>query len=249
MATQTASLMALLQARSESLLPAKQSKVWLGAGLGSVAKKTHERMMRWEFMDLGELCPKHPLDKIPAEPDTERLVVLPGFEISQARQKPISNIITWTHCYARYTAAMAAAYPTSMPGFMAHLVTVLKAYTEVEDPAWRLYDEAFREKMAATGCKLWEGMDIQVYQEVCAGRLRRKVPAAQVGESSGNGVRGGMKRAWEERRPGPAVCWQFNTGACRYGTSCRFAHSCGICFGPHPKFRCAREAEKKRKPA
>ena len=90
-------------------------------------------------------------------------VVLPGFEVAQARKKPVVNIVTWMHCYARYTAVMAAAHPTSTPGFMAHMLTVLKAYTEVEDPAWRLYDEAFREKMAATGCKTWGGMDVQLH--------------------------------------------------------------------------------------
>lgn len=244
-AAQTASLMALLQTRSDTLLPAKQAKVWLGAGLGSVPKKTHEKMMRWEFIDLGELRPKNPLERL-VESDTQKLIVLPGFEVSQARQKPINNIVTWTHCYARYVAAMAAASQGNTPGFMAHMITVMKAYTEVEDPAWRLYDEAYREKMSATGCKQWEGMDVQLYQEVCAGRLRRKVGGDQR-DGSGGSFRGGIKRVGEDRHPGPAVCWQFNAGACRFGTNCKFAHSCGICFGSHPKLHCPREAEKKRR--
>lgn len=162
-ATHAASLMALL-ARTDT---AKQTKIWLGAGLGSVSRKLYERMLRWEFIDLGELCPKNPLDK-PVE-DAQKWIVPPGFEIPQVRRKSIDNIITWTHCYGRYTGAMAKNHPNSMPGFMAHMLTVhmltvLKAYTEVEDPAWRQYDDAFREKMAATGCKLWEGMDTQLYR-------------------------------------------------------------------------------------
>ena len=80
------------------------------------------------------------------EPDTQKVVVLPGFEVAQAKQKPITDIITW------------------------HLLTVLRAYTEVEHPAWRLYDIAYRKKMAATGRKIWSGMDVQIYQEVCGGR-------------------------------------------------------------------------------
>ena len=114
--------------------------------------------------------------------------------MAQARKKPVVNIVTWMHCYARYTAAMAAAHPTSTPGFMAHMLTVLKAYTEVEDPAWWVYDEAFREKMAATGCKTWGGMDVQLYQEVCAGKLRRKAPGVR-SERGGASGRGGLRRS------------------------------------------------------
>lgn len=71
-ATQTASLMALLQTRAEGSLPSKLTKVWLGEGLGSIAKRTHERMLRWEFINLGELRPKNPLDKTPQESDTQK---------------------------------------------------------------------------------------------------------------------------------------------------------------------------------
>lgn len=238
--TQAASLMALLRTRADPLLPAKQTKVWLGAGLGSVARKTYEKILRWDFIDMAELQARNPMEK-PAEAETQRLVVLPGFEVSQARQKPINNIIVWANCYARYVGAMSKVHPTGVPGLMAHMITVMKAYTEVEDPAWRIYDEAFREKMAATGCKLWQGMDVQLYQEVCAGRLRKR----QQGESPGNSGRSGMKRAGEERQP--SVCWQYNAGGCRFGATCKFAHSCGTCYGPHPKLHCPREGEKKRK--
>lgn len=243
-ATQAASLMALLQARADTALPMKLSKVWLGDGLGSLAKKTHERMLRWEFIELGELRPKNPLERVPAEADTQKLVILPGFEVSQVKRKPITDIITWAHCFARYTAAMSAEYPECTPGFMAHMLTVFKAYTEVEDPAWRMYDEVYREKMAATSCRRWSGMDVQLYQEVCAGRLRSKMPATPVEAMAGAGA----KRPRDEKRP--VVCWQFNLGGvCSYGKACKFPHVCEYCLGPHPKGRCFKAAEKKRRPA
>ena len=44
---------------------------------------------------------------------------------------------------------------------------VVKAYLEAEEPGWRLYDEAFREKMAATGVRLCKGVDVQVFQGTC----------------------------------------------------------------------------------
>ena len=72
--------------------PAKAAKVWLGEGLGSQSKWTYDKMLRWEFVDLGEFRPKPLMDKVEMEGDTEKLVVLPGFEVTQARKKPINNI-------------------------------------------------------------------------------------------------------------------------------------------------------------
>ena len=49
--------------------------------------------MRWEYIDLAELQPRDPMDKVAAEAETKKLVVLLGFEVAQAKQKPINNII------------------------------------------------------------------------------------------------------------------------------------------------------------
>ena len=61
-------------------------------GLGSVSKCTYDTIMRWGFIDLGDFQSRGAIDKWVAESDTEKLVVLPGFEVSQARRKPISSI-------------------------------------------------------------------------------------------------------------------------------------------------------------
>lgn len=228
-ARQTSSLMALLNTQAVWDGPAKAARVWLGEGLGSLSKRTYDKMLRWEFMDLGEFRPRTATDKLELEGDTEKLVVLPGFEVSQAKKKPVNNIITWAKCFGRYTAAMSQKFPTCTSGFISHMLTVFKAYEEVEDPAWRLYDEAFREKMASTGARLWPGMDVQIYQEVCGGRPRKKVGSPQQ-----EGKRVGLTAA--TKRPG--VCWQFNEGVCTYGKACRFPHACKVCRGNHPKWQC-----------
>jgi len=214
----------------------KQAKVWLGESLGSVARRTYEKMVRWEYIDLGELHPKSVLERLPLDTEIQKLVVLPGFELAQAKQKPVSDIITWMRCLAKYTAGMSKEYPQCTPGFMAHMLAVLKAYVEVEDPAWRLYNEVYQEKMVATECRHWTGMDVQLYQEVCAGRLHKKL-TGQLGEPLMPGPVN--KRPREERRL--PVCWQFNTGRCSYGTSCKFLHACEGCYGPHRRSQCRRE--------
>ena len=166
-------------------------------------------------------------DYFVADPDTERLVVLPGFEISQPK-KPVNNIVTWVQCFSRYTAAMSKHHPECTPGFMSHLVTVLKAYNEAEHPGWQEYDLAFREKMASIGRKDWAGMDVALYQEHCASRPRQH-PTIESGRDPARG-----------KRPSSGcvkVCWLYNDGQC-YLKSCTFPHLCELCQGNHPKRLC-----------
>ena len=228
LAQRTSSLMALLNT-SEGMVQAKAARVWLGEGLGSIPKRTYNRIMRWECIDMAELCHKAAWERTTKDGgDTEKLVVLPGLVVTQEKQEPVTNILTWLECYAKFTAAVAKEFPESTPGLMSHQLTILKAYKEAEEPAWRRYDEAFREKMAATKNRLWSGRDVSLYQEICGSQTRRKSTGTQL-DKSGNPGR---------NRKRPNVCWQFNDGQCSFGKKCKFPHECSLCLGPHPKSRC-----------
>ena len=228
-AGQTATIMSLLKVQ-ESLNPAsKTGRVWLGDGLGSIPKRVHERMLKWEVMDMNDFRPRSAGDCSISESDTEKLIVLPGFEVSQPRKKPVEDIFTWIQCFSRYTAAMAKEYPGCTPGFMSHLLTVMKAYCEAKQLAWQEYDVAFREKMAATGKKDWTGMDVSLYHELCSSRPKQTGTPEE--------VRPGQKR----KRPaagGPKVCWLYNDGECTI-KNCKFAHRCEWCMGNHPRRACS----------
>lgn len=233
-AKQASSLMSMLSVQAECGLHKKCGKVWLGEGLGSVSKRIYERMMRWEFVDLGELRTRSLQDKVTVEGDTQKLVVLPGFEVTQPRQKPISDILVWVQCFSKYAAAMSQKFPSCTSGLMSHLLVVLKAAMEVEGVSWRLYDEAFRDKMAAIGVREWAGMDVQLYQEICGSHPRKIV--GQFHEGKGHGIVG-VRRLGSEKRP--SVCWLFNEGKCTYGAKCKFPHVCEMCGGNHSKSRCS----------
>lgn len=217
---QASSLLALLNSKGEVSGSGNVSRVWLGEGLGSITKKTYDKMIKWEFMDMSEFRIRSPLERIGTESDTQKIIVLPGFEVSQARSKPIRDIFTWMNCFCRYTAGMATKFPDCTPGFMSHMVTVLKSFVEVEDPAWRMYDVAFREKMAATGVKSWAGMDVHLFQEMCGARPRKR----------------GLAQ-WESGAKADTVvkvCWKFNNeGVCKFGKDCKFPHICEVCGEGH----------------
>ena len=165
--------------------------------------------------------------------------MLPGFEVAQTKKRPITCISTWVQCFARYTAAMAQAFPASMAGFMSHMLVVLKAFKEVEEPGWRLYNEAFREKMAATGSRRWKGMDVQVYQETC-GSLPRQCMISWRETQQGRVLKRPLASSHQK------ICWSFNDGICSFGTTCKFHHKCDICGGPHGRRDCAKSKGRKR---
>ena len=86
--------MSLFASQSALALAAHAKKVWLGDGLGSVPAKVHERMWKWEFVDMEEFRPRSTQEKITPGNDTEKLVVFPGtLEVSQ------SQAITWVQWY------------------------------------------------------------------------------------------------------------------------------------------------------
>ena len=62
------------------------------------------------------------------------------------------------------------------------------------------YNEAFREKMAATGEREWKGMDIGLYQEICWGTSLGWQKELMGGK--------GVKRPTDAKRA--KVCWEFN---------------------------------------
>ncbi len=72
---QTSTLMSLISAHESLNVAPKASRVWLGEGLGAIPKRVHERMLRWEFMDMADFRPRSATEPAISETDTEKLVV------------------------------------------------------------------------------------------------------------------------------------------------------------------------------
>ena len=231
-AQQASTLISLLSAQSSLSSTSKAPRVWLGDGLGSLPKRVHDRMMKWEFMDMQDFRLRSSPQTF-QEGETQTLVALPGFELAQPRKKPIDNIITWVQCFSRYTAAMAQKFPECTPGFMSHMLTVLKAYNEAEFPGWREYDYAFRDKMASTGVRDWTKLDVHLYQEHCSSRPKQKSTQQPPQKFKKPEPRG--KQPANDRPKW--VCWDYNDSVCTR-QHCKFPHKCQDCGYSHPKRFC-----------
>ena len=235
------SLMSLLVPQSE-LEASKLPKVWVSDGLPAIPR-TYEKILWWEFVDMAELQPVGELEKLSAEPDPHRFVSLPGLEVAQARKKPTRDVLTWVQCFNIYIAVVVKKHPDMVPEMLAYMLIVLRAQRDYKEAVWHLYDEAFRDKAAATGNRKWSQIDTHIYNQIFTGRARKRVLCTHCSMATHEteecpAVQPRRKRRVEEANFGrleeipkgrKGICWDFNDGACRYGDKCGYKRK-GICW-------------------
>ena len=149
---------------------ALQDGVFVRDGLPTVPKRLYSRMVEWKFIDLAELQPQGTLETVQQEPD-QKLLVLPagGLQLTRSRKKPIKDLSTWIQCFVVYLGVMSKKHPSAVPEMLAYMLTIIRAAQEFEDPAWILYDAAYRDKAAATKNLKWSQIDAGLYNQVFTG--------------------------------------------------------------------------------
>ena len=254
------SLMSLLLPQSEA---SKERNIFIGDGLPSIPPKLYRRMLNWSYIDMAELQPLGSIECQNPEPDPARYVILPGLELAKAKKKVVLDIHTWIRCFAIYLTVMATKQPTVLPELVAYMLFIIRIQREYEEPVWRFYDEAFRDKAAATGNKKWSMSDQDLCNRLLTGRARslqmctncnhigHETNACPVAASTA-GKQFGRARSPETEKVGlplakrrapssaSGVCWEFNyEGRCSYEV-CKFRHVCQICQGRHPGIHCTK---------
>lgn len=131
-------------------------------GLDSVPPKVVKGIVNREYMDMWELLP----DSWQVEPE--------GFccHKKHPRHSTLTNISIWTECFATMTAILVAAYPDIASHFFLYLRTITKASRTFKGSAWASYDMAFHCQVANCGCLGWGTVDMAMYNEAFAGRVK-----------------------------------------------------------------------------
>ncbi len=152
---------------------------------------------------------------------------------------------------------MAKHHPEATPELLAYMLSIMRAQREFREPAWRLYDEAYCEKAAATGNRKWSQIDPLLYNQIFTGKAKEMALCqhCQSPAHASDGCKLGpprkkvaiagevsQPRGGESQRPNSAspVCWQFNQGRCSFHPNCRFRHVCLACKLPHAFINCPR---------
>ena len=229
----------------------KQSKVWIGDGLPTIPKKLHDRMLHWEFTDVSELRPVGPPESIKQKQETQNYIIGPGFKVAKAKNRQIEDISTWLQCFGVYVAVLAKRHQEIIGDMMAYMITTMRAQIKFENPAWRTYDEAYRDKAATTGNRKWSEIDPHLYNKIFTRRAKKVAICSLRGNTGHNASGCKRKRFWDsfksedvKHRP-LKPCWDYNGGGqCQYGDNCRFRHRCSECGEDHPVIQCQNKGRK-----
>lgn len=138
-------------------------------------------MLRWEFMAMSDFRPRLATDSTMVEKNW-------WFFQPSRSHNPERNHSFLGYNTSHYTSK---CYPECTADFIGHFLIVVEAFNEVEHPAMREYDEAYRGKIASTGNKSWSwsGMDVTLYQELCGLEQKQRLERKEIPRGTGgNGL-------------------------------------------------------------
>jgi hypothetical protein len=96
-----------------------------------------------------------------------------------------------------YVAVLAKRYPELIADMMAYMITIMRAQIEFEDPAWRTYDEAYRDKAATTGNRKWSEIDPHLHNKIFIGRAKKVAICSLCGNTGHTATSCKRKRSWD----------------------------------------------------
>lgn len=136
-------------------------------GIPAIPKKLSQRILAGEFVDMAELCPDSwRMDELPP--------VFPeqGVGLRRLGKKPVTDIQSWSECFAIMAAIITARHPEKSPHLFAYLRTIVKASQTFDGLVWVSYDSQFRRKAAMLRSWDW---GVGLYNECFMGRAKTKV--------------------------------------------------------------------------
>ena len=61
-----------------------------------------------------------------ADMDPQKVIVLPGLEVSKAKKKAVQDIWVWSQCFALYVAILARKFPDRVQDLMAYQLLIFQ---------------------------------------------------------------------------------------------------------------------------
>ena len=217
-----------------------------GPNLPPISKKMAEQMQAGHFIDFAELPPAKGRSRMRTAVDGQ-VVLVQAAELFQSRRL-ISDLATWSQCFAIYAAVMSSAFPDRAPTLWAYMAIIAKAKARYKWPSWVVYDINFRHQAAGTGLTDWSKVDPSLYSECFNGMAlsaegwcshcysTEHTSMNCMHKPTGAGKRPLLtpsqlpppKRAIDSPTP---ICRKYNilNGDCSFGATCRYLHSCEVC--------------------
>ena len=216
----------------------------LGKGLPALPKKLLERIWAEEYVDFSELPPARVTLKNWRHNEGHTLL-LQLQELKRPRSI-IPDFTMWAQCFAVYMAALTMKHPQRLPNLMTYMMETAKNARKFKWPSWVIYDQNFRQEMAARRETNWAriepGMYTQIFfEQQCSidhwcrecHALDHTAEYCPLAPPTKHPKSAPTKS--EERE----VCRRYNDKDkhCNF-KNCRYSHTCKSCKGRHPQFLC-----------
>ncbi|XP_078503379.1 uncharacterized protein LOC144762124 isoform X2 [Lissotriton helveticus] len=147
---------------------------------------------------------------------------------------PEETIENWLRAFNIMSAVIAEKNPELKPGLFQYSQDIRKGARKWGGIGWYNYDKEFRQKMSMFPEMRWDQIDVYSWLK----HMMRHIPQDREykftggysvrrhpfrGAQEGRSQRAGFKRTFS------GTCRLFNAGACSWGKSCKFAHTCNKC--------------------
>ena len=218
--------------------PFLQQPFVVGPGFSPVPAKLVSQIVAGKFVELHDLLS---VNLVLHEPEPQllfdgRLVLTSTPKKSKRR---VDDITSWLEAFSIYCLILSSHFPHRWRDLMQYPLLILRTHRQFAGRVWLAYDRAFREHAAASNLTDWSTINVQLFNFHAAGATVRS--------------RGELSEEFAEPRSAPSsliICKSWNQGHCVAPlSSCRFAHKCSSCFGPHRVGACPGEASSQSRPS
>ena len=210
--------------------------------------KLVKKILDLEFVEMSDIT----LDDLPTPGPGQR--PLPA-------RPPIQDITTWVEKFSLMAAILATRFPEKAPELFAYQASIVRTERNFEGRRSVNYDRCYRREALATKGLNWSAPNLRLYNEAFTGHARaiprcsyclQEDHTSQVCPRNPGRPWFGMhhepmghaQRPLGSRAQSSECCRRYNDGKCRQtANTCRYAHRCQACGGPHLQPHCPRSGQ------
>ena len=215
-------------------LPVLHQPFVVGPGFSPVPAKLVSQIVAGKFVELHELLSSN---IVSSEPEPQ-LLFDGRLVLTSPPKKPkrrIDDIATWLEAFSIFCLILVSHFPHRWKDLLQYQLLILRTYRQFSGRVWLSYDRAFRENAAATNLTDWSQLNSTLFSFHSAGWSARSSRDFSDGQNEPHGAASSQ-----------IICKSWNRGHCvAPSASCRFAHKCASCHGPHRAAVCPANASSK----
>ena len=218
--------------------PVLQQPFVVGPGFSPVPAKLVSQIVAGKFVELHELLSTN---LVLNEPEPQ-LLFDGRLVLTSTPKKPkrrVDDITSWLEAFSIYYLILSSHFPHRWKDLIQYQLLILRTHRQFAGRVWLAYDRAFREHAAASNLTDWSTINVQLFNFHAAGASVRSREELSEEFSEPRGTLSSL-----------IICKSWNRGHCVAPlSSCRFAHKCSSCFGPHRVGACPGEALSQSRPS